>query len=203
MIKFILAPAIGIVLLVPVLYLTFASETLNSDQFFVIKLVASLAAAGVASVIPGFVRLDLPVGQMLIRAGGAVAIFLIVWFTAPKQNGDDGPTPEPSPGLQKEMEGFLGDFRKSIAEHVSIDEFSLDFSEADAGSLEDFFVYPPVGGNTYGEVMQKICALNPCLQCIPAPSSESIRVEVDIKDGPLGETRDSVNLERKKLICPK
>ena len=46
----------------------------------------SLAAAGVAATVPGFLNLDLDLGTSLIlRAGGALAIFVVVFFFNPAQ----------------------------------------------------------------------------------------------------------------------
>lgn len=51
-------------------------------QYTVFRVVLALSAAGVASLLPGFVRVEIP-GS--IRAGGAVAVFVIVYFLNPVQ----------------------------------------------------------------------------------------------------------------------
>jgi hypothetical protein len=55
-------------------------------QYNVFRIVLALAAAGVAAMIPGFIDLQLsPSAQLLIRAGGAIAVFVIIFFFNPAQ----------------------------------------------------------------------------------------------------------------------
>jgi len=49
-------------------------------QYTVFRIVLALSAAGVAAIIPGFVQLRL---RNLLRAGGAIAVFVIVYFFNP------------------------------------------------------------------------------------------------------------------------
>jgi len=49
-------------------------------QYTVFRIVLALSAAGVASMIPGFLHLEV---SKWIRAGGALAIFVIVYFYSP------------------------------------------------------------------------------------------------------------------------
>jgi hypothetical protein len=51
-------------------------------QWFVFRVVLSLAAAGIGAIIPGLIQVDI---HPYIRAGGAIALFVIVyWFNPPK-----------------------------------------------------------------------------------------------------------------------
>jgi len=52
----------------------------TDKQFEIIRIVIAVAAAGVASMIPGF--LNLRMGRWL-RAGGALAVFAVVYFYSP------------------------------------------------------------------------------------------------------------------------
>ncbi|MCI5209680.1 MAG: hypothetical protein D3910_13005 [Candidatus Electrothrix sp. ATG2] len=56
----------------------------TSFQYNVFRIILSLAAAGVAAMIPGFINLELNSGtELLIRAGGAIAVFVIIFFFNP------------------------------------------------------------------------------------------------------------------------
>lgn len=49
-------------------------------QYFVLRVVLSLAGAGAAAVMPGLLRVDLP---RSLRAGGALAVFIVIYFANP------------------------------------------------------------------------------------------------------------------------
>jgi hypothetical protein len=54
----------------------------TENQWFIFRVVLALAAGGVGAVIPGLIRVQAP---QYIRAGGALALFVIVfWFNPPK-----------------------------------------------------------------------------------------------------------------------
>lgn len=65
-------------------------------QYNVFRIILSLAAAGVAATIPGFIDLNLSAGtQLAIRAGGALAVFVMVYFFNPAQLAvQSGPAPD-------------------------------------------------------------------------------------------------------------
>lgn len=65
-----------------VLAICFPSPT--AFQAFIFRVVLGLAASGVAAMIPGFVTFNFqPAVDMLIRAGGASAVFVLVFFFNP------------------------------------------------------------------------------------------------------------------------
>jgi len=50
----------------------------------VIKIIIALSAAGIAATVPGFLKVELsPTTAISIRAGGAIAIFVLVFFFTP------------------------------------------------------------------------------------------------------------------------
>ncbi len=56
----------------------------TSFQYTVFRITLALAAAGVAGVIPGMIRLkEHPGTSLMIHAGGALAVFVIVYLLAP------------------------------------------------------------------------------------------------------------------------
>jgi hypothetical protein len=58
----------------------------SSGQEFTFRAVMSLAAAGIAAVIPGMLNIKVTSGrQFAIRAAGAMAVFVIVYWINPGQ----------------------------------------------------------------------------------------------------------------------
>jgi hypothetical protein len=58
--------------------------TINTYQFWLFRVVAAVAAAGVAATIPGFINVNMNIGtRFAIRAGGALAVFLIIYQLNP------------------------------------------------------------------------------------------------------------------------
>jgi hypothetical protein len=70
----------GIFFIMSMLVLALFVPNPTPFQYLVFRVVLSLAAAGVAAMIPGFIELNIP---NWIRAGGALAVFLIVFFYNP------------------------------------------------------------------------------------------------------------------------
>jgi len=70
----------GLVFIVALLVLAVAFPRLTPFQYTVFRVVLALAAAGVAAMIPGF--LEVRVATWL-RAGGALAVFAVVYFYNP------------------------------------------------------------------------------------------------------------------------
>ncbi|MGX9727312.1 MAG: hypothetical protein ACTFAK_08325 [Candidatus Electronema sp. VV] len=70
-------------------------------QYTVFRIVLALAAAGVAGVIPGMIRLKAQPGTaLLIHAGGALAVFVMVYLLAPAAL----PQEQPASPLQPKKE---------------------------------------------------------------------------------------------------
>jgi hypothetical protein len=76
----ILAYVFGVVFVSVLLALAVLIPKPTPFQYTVFRIVLALAAAGVAAVIPGF--LQAKVGAF-IRAGGALAVFVVVYFYSP------------------------------------------------------------------------------------------------------------------------
>ena len=76
--------AFGVVFLTAILVLVVLIPTPTPPQFFAFRLTLALSAAGVGALLPGFLRLDIPLPvKGGIRAGGALALFASVWFLNP------------------------------------------------------------------------------------------------------------------------
>ncbi len=79
-----LAFAFGCVAIGIVLWLAFRAETLNEQQFEILRIVLALAGGGVGAVIPGFLDVSMKAGTKLaLRAGGALAVFVVLYFWSP------------------------------------------------------------------------------------------------------------------------
>ena len=76
----IVAFVFGVVFVLIILALAIWKPNPSSFQYTVFRIVLALAAAGVAAMLPGFVEFTIP---GWIRAGGALAVFLIVYFYSP------------------------------------------------------------------------------------------------------------------------
>ncbi|NMM20949.1 MAG: hypothetical protein HHJ15_13515 [Rhodoferax sp.] len=80
----VLAFLFGVSFIIVLLVIALVQPTPTSFQATVFRTVLSLAAAGVAAVIPGFLNVQLKLGYVaLIRAGGAIAVFVLVYFNVP------------------------------------------------------------------------------------------------------------------------
>lgn len=77
-------------------------------QIFIFRIIIALAAAAFGATIPGFLKVDLPVGKKgLIAAGGAIAFFVLIYFMNPPKLISD--TPPPSEILKQSLAGFILD----------------------------------------------------------------------------------------------
>lgn len=70
----------GITFVVAILTIAIAVPTPTPFEYTVFRIVISLAAAGVGAILPGFIMVRY---KDLVRAGGALALFLVVYFGAP------------------------------------------------------------------------------------------------------------------------
>lgn len=104
-VQIIAAVGFGVSFVLLLLFLAIKFPEPTPFQYNVFRTVLSLAVAGVASMIPGFIKLDLKSGQDLaIRAGGALAVFVFCYFfnpaklvAGPKLEADDLAPPPPAP----------------------------------------------------------------------------------------------------------
>jgi hypothetical protein len=71
--------AFGVAFVIVLLILAMFFPSPTDFQYFVFRTVLALAAAGVAALIPGLLDIDMP----LIRAGGALAVLILVYKFTP------------------------------------------------------------------------------------------------------------------------
>ncbi len=84
----------GVVFISVILWIAVASPDMNENTFTIVRIVIALAAAGIGAFIPGFIDVRIP---GILRAGGAMAIFGVVYFyTPPLTNVIDKLPPPPT-----------------------------------------------------------------------------------------------------------
>jgi uncharacterized integral membrane protein len=120
-----LAFAFGVVFLLIVIGLAIFNPDPSDFSYTVFRIVLALAAAGVGAVLPGF--LTVYVGNW-VRAGGAIALFVIVYFFAPAPpTSNEGHTRPPPTAAAKPAadawlkivdEGRYEDAYRSMADSV-------------------------------------------------------------------------------------
>ena len=192
---------VAVILIAAVLFLVFGRDSMTSQQFFVIRLVVALGAAGFGALLPGFLNVTMSVAtNIVIRGGGAISLFLVVFLVNP---------PVLTPSITADVEnrgiehdGFLGTLYDHLDGHVGTEVFSLILQSGDEEQLRDLFIEPTVGGTTWGELFLKICKKYSCIKCDPAPTVDSRRVVLSVGDRPLQQADDGAVLERKRLKCP-
>jgi hypothetical protein len=80
----VLAFVFGAAFLAALLVLAVAIPNPTQTQFETFRITIALAAGGVAAVIPGLLDLHLKQGaRFTLRAGGALAVFVVVYFYSP------------------------------------------------------------------------------------------------------------------------
>lgn len=76
----ILSFSFGVIFVIALLVIAFIIPTPTDFQYTVFRIVLSLAAGGVVATFPGFIEVTL--GKWL-RSGGALAVFVLVYFYSP------------------------------------------------------------------------------------------------------------------------
>lgn len=78
--QIILSFTFGVSFVVILLVIAFLKPNPTGFQYTVFRVVLALAGGGVAAVVPGFI--EVKIGKFL-RAGGALAVFAVIYFYAP------------------------------------------------------------------------------------------------------------------------
>lgn len=110
----ILAFGFGVAFVIALLVLAVAIPSPTAFQYTVFRVVLALAAAGVAAMIPGFLQITL---SEWIRAGGALGVFVVVYFYNPASLVV--PPPEPTVTIKPPS---VIDLRTSKSPHQTDEE---------------------------------------------------------------------------------
>lgn len=89
-----LAFGFGVAFLLIVVVSAFERPMPSDFTYTVLRIVLALAAGGVGAVLPGFIEVHF---RNVLRAGGAVALFVVVYFFAPAPLSVATPPPPPPP----------------------------------------------------------------------------------------------------------
>jgi hypothetical protein len=82
----IVAVVIGVILLLLLLFLVFWRRDLTRAEYTFTRIITALAVSCVAVILTGFLTIDI---KGFIQAGGALAVFVIVYFYAPADMSPD------------------------------------------------------------------------------------------------------------------
>lgn len=80
----IVASVFGVSFIIVMLYIAISFPNPTDFQIFIFRVVLALSASGIGAVIPGFINLEMTKEKlMLVRAGGAIALFLLIYLINP------------------------------------------------------------------------------------------------------------------------
>jgi hypothetical protein len=111
----------GVVFLIALITLAVRFPRPTSFQYSIFRIVMALAAAGVAAMIPGFLDVQVTATtRFLIRAGGAIGVFVIVYFFKPARMTEGaadaaGSVPNP-PAILPSGRPFLPEMQNAFRE---------------------------------------------------------------------------------------
>ena len=94
----------GLVFITALLTLVVVIPTPTPTQYVVFKTVLALAAAGIGGILAGFLHVEGKMAQMTTRAGGAFALFILVFFFSPAPPVSNENSNNPS-DINQEMNG--------------------------------------------------------------------------------------------------
>ena len=122
----------GIVILIGIIYVAIAYPEPTQFSYTIFRISIALAAAGIAAVFPGFLDIKF---KSWLRAGGALAVFVVVYFfsPAPPSTIDPKSTKDPETKYQQVADIWLsvmdsGDYAKAFQQ--TSESFKGKFTEA-------------------------------------------------------------------------
>lgn len=78
-----IAIVFGVLFISIILFLSLKLPNPTPTQFFTFRVVLALAAAGIGATIPGILDIKGTIQQLTIGAGGAIALFILVYLVNP------------------------------------------------------------------------------------------------------------------------
>jgi hypothetical protein len=73
----------GVVFVIVMLVINVLIPNPTSTQYEAFKVVLALAAAGIGGILTGFIHVEGTFNKIAIRAGGALALFLVIYLAHP------------------------------------------------------------------------------------------------------------------------
>lgn len=90
----ILGVFLGVAFITAIFAVVVINPTLTPDQYIFFKFILALAFAGVTGILGGYIQVEGKLKSLSIRAGGAIAVFVLVLTYTPQQQllSSAGPT---------------------------------------------------------------------------------------------------------------
>jgi hypothetical protein len=169
---------VGVALLLLILAIVVWGPAQNSGIAYVaVRTVLGLAAAGFVVFVPGFLEFN---WNPVVKAGGAIAAFAIVFFVNPPE----------APGIIKPPAfthvGYLGNLHDHLQNSRADAGFLFTLNDKWNQELRWFWVAPEVGADTPADLLKKICRrYSSCLVCNPPADQLTTHVEVAWRQTPI------------------
>lgn len=97
----ILGFSFGVIFVSVLLVLNVLIPDPNQTQYETFKIILALAAAGIGGILTGFIQIKGVFGKLALRAGGALALFLVIYFFSPAM-------PKPDNSIKQTINGDNG-----------------------------------------------------------------------------------------------
>lgn len=173
-----LTAAVAVLIVLFICWLIVRNEPIRDANLAVLlRILVSLAVAALGATIPGFLRVDLSGAGMAIRAGGAIALFVLTYFFTPSTGSPPNDTIRIALAVNK-----FDWLTENVVEPNYIDAGTLK-----VGKLDE---------EARGTLLSKV------LQALPQPthgvgsegSSSPLVVSLTIEDGQLKSSHELVAL---------
>lgn len=100
------AVVLGVVFVSVLLGFAWLIPAPTDSQYATFKTVLALAAAGIGAILPGLIHIELPLPKGILRASGAVVLFVLVFFFTPASPASSQATT--TGDIQQTIEGGTG-----------------------------------------------------------------------------------------------
>ena len=121
--------AFGVIFIITMLVLAVKFPNPKEFPYTVFRIVLAVAIAGVAAFVPGFLQVNV---NGIVRAGGAMAVFVIVYFFSPaKLVSDPIIPPPPIEDAQKTIESWQ--------QKVDTEQYAKAWEEASEATQHSFY----------------------------------------------------------------
>ena len=86
----------GAIFMIVILVFAFFGKRLNEQGFWIVRITMSISIAAVGAAIPGFLQIEIGENPYLIRAGGALGLFVLTYLINPPALKRNSKTPKKS-----------------------------------------------------------------------------------------------------------
>ena len=77
---------VGLILIFVTLIMALRIPQPSVFQFWVFRVIMALGGACIGAIIPGFIEFTSQINEIALRAGGAIALFLVIYLINPPTN---------------------------------------------------------------------------------------------------------------------